>query len=335
LALGPKAAQMMLRRNSLAVLAGAAFVPRSLQAQQTKKTPIVGYLHPGLRALGSASMDALRRDLGKQGFVDGQTVHIEERWGEGKPERLQQGARDLVAQGPDVIVAIARPSVEAILALSRTVPIVIADLENDPVAMGWAESVARPGKNVTGMILDAPAICGKWLQQISELVPNLRKVGALWDVSTGTHQRDAFIKAATAATVETALIEYRGPTTIDSVVEAALKPDMQALVQLGSPLVYQSGGRIADVLMRHSLPGISPFRTFSANGGLASYGVDILALYRRLAPFVAKLLRGARPAELPFEEPTKFELVINLKTAKALGLTVPPILLARADEVIE
>jgi putative ABC transport system substrate-binding protein len=326
---------MMLRRNNMAMFAAAAFAPWSLQAQQAKKIPIVGYLHPGLQALGSATMEALRRDMSKQGFVDGQTVHIEERWGEGKPERLQQGARDLVAQSPDVIVAVARPSIEAILALSRTVPIVIADLENDPVAMGWAESVARPGKNITGMILDAPAICGKWLQQFSELMPNLHKVGVLWDVSTGTHQRDAFIKAATVATIETTLIEYRGPATIESVVDAALKPDMQALIQLGSPLVYQSGGRIADVLVRHRLPGISPFRTFSANGGLLSYGPDILALYQRVVPFVAKLLRGARPAELPFEQPTKFEFVVNIKTAKTLELAVPASLLAQADEVIE
>ncbi len=203
------------------------------------------------------------------------------------------------------------------------------------MTMGWAESIGRPGKNVTGMVLDAPAICGKWLQHISEVVPNLRKVGVLWDVSTGTHQRDAFTKAATAASVETTSIEYRGPTTIDSFVEASLKPDMQALVQLGSPLVYQSGGRIADVLTRHRLPGISPFRTFSANGGLVSYGPDILALYRRVVPFVAKLLRGARASELPFEEPIKFEFVVNLKAAKTLGLVVPASLLARADEVIE
>jgi putative ABC transport system substrate-binding protein len=326
---------MMLRRTKMAMLAGAVFAPWSLQAQQAKKIPIVGYLHPGLQALGSATMEALRRDMKKQGFVDGQTVHIEERWGEGKPERLQQGARDLVAQSPDVIVAVARPSIEAVLALSDTVPIVIADLENDPVAMGWAESVARPGKNVTGMILDAPAICGKWLQQLSELVPNLHKAGELWDVSTGTHQRDAFTKAATAATIETSLIEYHGPATIDSVVDAGLKPDMQALFLLGSPLVYQSGARIADVLTRHRLPGISPFRTFADNGGLVSYGPDILALYRRVVPFVVKLLRGVRPSELPFEEPTKFEFVINLKAAKALGLTVSPNLLASADEVIE
>jgi putative ABC transport system substrate-binding protein len=319
----------------MAMLAVAALAPRSLGAQQARKLPVVGYLHPGLQALGSASMEALRRDMGRQGFVDGQTVHIEERWGEGKPERLQQGARDLVAQDPEVIVAVARPSIDAILALSRTVPIVVADLENDPVAMGWAESIARPGKNVTGMILDTPAICGKWLQQISELVPNLRKVGVLWDVATGTHQRDAFIKAATVGPTETALIEYHGPSAIDSVVDAALKPDMQALIQLGSPLVYQSGGRIADVLARHRLPGISPFRTFSANGGLVSYGPDILALYRRLVPFVAKLLRGARPAELPFEEPTKFEFVVNLKAARTLGLAVPAGVMAQADEVIE
>ena len=317
------------------MLASAAFAPRLLRAQPAKKIPIIGYLHPGLQELGSATMDALRRDMGTQGFIDGQTVRIVERWGEGKPERVQQGARDLVDQGPEVIVAVGRPSIEAIRALTRAVPIVIAELENDPVAMGWAESIAKPSSNVTGMYLDAPEICERWLQQISALVPNLSKAGVLWDVATGTYQRDAFIKAATAAALETVLIEYRGPATIDTVVEVGLKPDMQALVQLGSPLIYQSGGRIAEVLARHRRPGISPFRTFSANGGLVSYGVDILALYRRVVPFVVKLLRGARPAELPFERPNKFEFVLNLKAAKTLGLTISPQLLLAADEVID
>jgi putative ABC transport system substrate-binding protein len=326
---------MMLRRDNLALLAAAAFASPSLRAQQVKKTPIVGYLHPGLRELGAASMDALLRDMAERGFIDGQTMRLVERWAEGKPERVQQGARELVDQGPDVIVAVGRPSIEAILALSRTVPVVIAELENDPVAMGWAASIAKPGGNVTGMYLDAPEICGRWVQQISELVPNLNKVGVLWDVATGTYQRDAFMKAASAAPLEASLIEYRGPATIDSVVEMGLKPDMQALVLLGSPLIYQSGGRIAEVLARHQRPGISPFRTFAANGGLVSYGVDILALYRRVAPFVSKLLRGARASELPFERPNKFEFVLNLKTARKLGLAVSPKLLLAADEVVE
>lgn len=325
------------------MLLGASFVPSSSRAQtsssargpQQSKVPTLGYLHPGVQALGSATMEALRRDLSAQGFVDGQTIHIEERWAEGKLERLQQGARELLAKRPDIVVAVGRPSVESLLALSRTVPIVIADLENDPVAMGWAQSVARPGKNVTGMILGAPTICGKWLQQLQEVVPGLRRVGVLWDVETGTNQRDAFLKVAAASQVDSVVIEYRGPAPIDTVLDKAVQPGLQAIVQLGSPLVYQSGGRIANVLARHKLPGISPFRTFSSNGGLTSYGPDMIALYRRLVPFVTKLLRGARPGELPFEEPTKFELVLNLKAAKEMGLSVPPTLLLSADEVIE
>ena len=325
----------MLRRRNLALLAGAVFLPAPARAQQSKKVPVVGYLHPGLRARGSVTMGALRGYMDENGLVDGQTVRLVERWGEGKPELLQQGARELVEARPDVIVAVGRPSVEAVLALSRTVPIVIADLENDPVAAGWTASVAKPDGSVTGLFLDAPGISGKWLQQISELMPSLRKVGVLWDAGTGAYQRDAFIKVATAAAVETTLIEYRGQGSIDTVLDAELKPDMQAVVQLGSPLIYQAGGQIAEVLTRHRLPGISPFRTFPANGGLVSYGVDLIALYRRVGPFIAKLLRGARPADLPFEQPTKFELVLNLKTAKLLGITIPPSILARTDEVID
>jgi putative ABC transport system substrate-binding protein len=185
------------------------------------------------------------------------------------------------------------------------------------------------------MFLDAPMICEKWIQQITELVPNLHKLAVLWDSGTGVYQRDAFLSAAKTSSLEAKVIEFRGEGPIDSVLDAELTPDVQAVVMLGSPLVQQSGSKIAAVVARHRLPGISPFRSFPNGGGLVSYGVDLVDLYRRVVPFVVKVLRGAKPGDIPIERPVKFELVINLKTARMLGLRVPPVLLAQADEVIE
>jgi putative ABC transport system substrate-binding protein len=323
------------RRSVIAGLGSVAALPSAAGAQQARKTPIIGLLHPGLKALGSLTMDALRRDMGLAGLIDGQTVHVEERWGGGEPGRVLALAKELVALDPAVILAVARPSLEALRSLGVSVPIVANDIENDPVAAGYAASLSNPGGNVTGLFLDAPAICGKWLQQITEVVPNLQRLAVLWDSGTGPYQRDALLAATKMFSLDANVIEFRGGSTIESAVEAGLTPDIQALAQLGSPLMNQSGGKIAAVTARHRLPSISPFRTFPDGGGLMSYGVDLVQMYRRLVPFVVKVLHGARPGDIPIEQPTKFELVINLKSASALGLTIPPTMLARADEVIE
>lgn len=216
-----------------------------------------------------------------------------------------------------------------------SVPVVGNDLENDPVAAGYAASLSKPGGNVTGLFLDAPAICGKWLQQISEVVPNLQRLAVLWDAGTGPYQRDALLAAVKKFSLDVKVIEFRGGGLIESAVDAGFTPDIQALVQLGSPLMNQSGSKIAAVTARHRLPSISPFRTFPDGGGLMSYGVDLLQMYRRLVPFVVKVLNGARPGDIPIEQPVNFELVINLKTAKSLNITIPQSLLAAANEVIE
>ena len=324
----------MNRRHALSLFAGAAtFGPLSPHAQPAKKPPLVGFLHPGLRARGSSTMDALRRDMLEQGSVDGVAVRLEERWGGGQP--MLPLAKELVALGADVIIAVARPSIDAARAATTTIPIVGNDLENDPVQSGWVASLGRPGGNLTGLFLDAPTMCGKWLQQITELVPNLKTVEVLWDAATGPYQRDTLLTSAKAAGLGASIIEYRGTGTIEAVLEAGLPAGAQALVQLGSPLFNQSGEQIASVLASRRLPGISPFRTFAAGGGLVSYGADLVAMYRRLVPFVTKVLRGTRPGDIPIEQPSKFELVLNLNTAKALGLVVPAKFLVSADEVIE
>jgi putative ABC transport system substrate-binding protein len=197
------------------------------------------------------------------------------------------------------------------------------------------ESLAHPGGNITGAFLDAPSLCGKWLQQILDIVPKAKKIAVLWDATTGSYQLSAIKTAAEARSVEIMVMEFAGQAGLASALDLGLKRDPQAAILLGSPLIRQGGLRIAEVLANRRIPGISQFRTFPDGGGLMSYGPDLVHLYRSIGPYVARILGGARPADLPIHRPTKFEFVFNLKAAKALELTVPPSLLTYVDEVIE
>ena len=326
----------MNRRKFIALSAGAAVARSTLaQAQQAQKVPVVGFLHPGFPESGSPVFDALGNGLRDVGYVEGETVKIEARWARGKPEDLPQLTRELIQLHVDVLVATARPSIEAARAATTDLPIVANDLESDPVASGYVASLAHPGGNLTGLFLDAPTLCGKWLQQIADIVPNVKKIAVLWDATTGTYQFEAIKAAATAASIELVVMEFRDSTGMETALAQGLKQAPQAVIQLGSPLIRQAAPHVAEILSARRIPGISQFRTFPDGGGLMSYGPDLIALFRRLGPQISKVLHGANPADLPIERPTKFELVINLKAAKALGVTIPASLLAGADEVIE
>jgi ABC-type uncharacterized transport system substrate-binding protein len=325
------------RREFISLLGGAAAAwPLVAHAQQqAQKVPVIGFLHPGFSDAGSPVFDALREGLREGGYVEGDSVKLEARWAHGRPELLPQLTQELIQQRPAILVATARPSIEAARAATTTIPILANDLESDPVASRYVESLARPGGNLTGMFLDAPSLCGKWLQQIGDIVPKVTKVAALWDATTGTYQRDAMTAAAKARSIDIVVMEFRDNAGLETALQSGLAQGPQAVIQLGSPLTRQAGARIAEILSARRMPGISQFRTFPDGGGLMSYGPDLIQLYRRTGTFVSKILHGARPADLPIERPTKFELVINLKAARALGLDVPPTLLALADEVIE
>jgi putative tryptophan/tyrosine transport system substrate-binding protein len=277
----------------------------------------------------------LREGLRDAGYVEGETVKVDARWGRGKPEVLPQLAKELIQLRAAILVPTARASIEAARAATTTLPIVANDLESDPVASGYVQSLAHPGGNLTGLFLDAPTLCGKWLQQIGDIVPNVTKIAALWDVTTGTYQLDSIKGAAKAKSIDLLVMEFSDSAGLEAALKLGLKQGPQAVIQLGSPLTRQAGPRVAEILSTHRIPGISPFRTFPDGGGLMSYGPDLAQLFRRVAPYVSKILHGARPADLPIERPTKFELVINLKTAKSLELTIPQSLLVAADEVIE
>ncbi|MGD9884300.1 MAG: ABC transporter substrate-binding protein [Reyranella sp.] len=269
------------------------------------------------------------------GFVEGKNVKVEARWALGKPEALPQLARELVQLGVAVLVATARPSIEAARAATTDLPIIATDLESDPVASGYVASLARPGGNLTGFFSDAPTLCGKWLQQIGEIIPDVKTIAVLWDSTTGPYQLDTMTVAAGVNSIRISVMEFRDSAGLGKALDLGLRGGPQAVIQLGSPLIRQASPRIAETLLRHRMPGMSQFRIFPDSGGLISYGPNLPDLYRRLGGYVSRVLHGARPGDLPIERPNKFELVINLKTAKALQLTIPGTLLATADDVIE
>jgi putative ABC transport system substrate-binding protein len=326
----------MNRRKFILIVGGAAFAwPGPTQAQQARKVPLVGFLHPGFADTGSPALESLREGLRESGFIEGQTVKVEARWASGKPELLPQLTQELLQLRVDVLVPTARASIEAARAATASVPIVANDLESDPVASGYVASLSHPGGNLTGLFLDAPTLCGKWLQQLGEVVPRVIKIAALWDATTGTYQLDAIKAAAKTASIDLSIMEFRDSTGMETALNAGVKQAPQAIVLLGSPLIRQGAPRIVEILSASRVPAISPFRTFPDAGGLMSYGPDLNHLYRSIGAYVSKILHGARPADLPVERPTKFDFVVNLKAAKALGLTMPGSLLAGADEVIE
>ena len=327
----------MNRRDTVLALAALGAVPLATLAQEARKIPVIGWLHPGTRGAVTGpnfSLDALRAGLRARGYVEGETIRIEERWAQGKPEALPGLAQELVQQKVDIIVAVSLPAIRA-AAATRELPIVAIDLETDPVASGLVASVAKPGGNLTGLFLNHADLAAKWLQMVKEIVPGARRIAVLRDASTGPYQIAAITAAAKTLDVSLQVLEFRDAAGILVALDAGLKDRPEALVQLGSPLINQSGKAIADFLATHRLPSISPFRTFADNGGLLSYGPNLAIMYRGLAVYISKILNGAKPGDLPVEQPTHFELIVNLKAAKAMGIKIPQGILVRADEVIE
>ena len=326
----------MNRRELIALLAGAGItLPEVTQAQQTQRVPNIGFLHPGFPERTAPGFDALRQGLRDVGYVPGDNIKLEIRWARGKPEILPQLVKELVELRVEILVVTGRPSIEAARAATKELPIVATDLESDPIASGFIESLARPGGNVTGLFLDAPSLCSKWLQQMREVLPGVKKIAVLWDATIGRYQLDAINAAAKTISIDVQTMDYHDSEGMLTALELGLNEAPQAVIQLGSPLANQGAQRVAQILSARGIPGISQFRTFPGGGGLMSYGPDLVHLYRGQGAYVSKIIHGARPADLPVERPTKFELVINLKAAKALGLEMPATLLGSADEVIE
>jgi|SRR5437867_4962784 len=328
--------------NRRAFLCGLTLgtLSRSLaaEAQEYKagKVARIGLLSQGSPTSGQHIREAFRQGLREVGYVDGQNIVIEYRYAEGKAERLPDLAAELVSLKVDVIVAGGTPAPLAAKHATRTIPIVMA-AAGDPVGSGLVASLARPGGNVTGLGALSPELGGKRLQLLKEVVPGVSRVAVLWNAANPYAVLVARETEAAARTlgVQAQSLEVRGPDDFENALPAAIRGGAGALIVVEDPLTFQYRMRIADFAARNRLPAIDGYREYAEAGALMAYGANLADLYRRAATYVDKILKGAKPADLPVEQPTKFELVINIKTAKALGLTIPPSLLLRADQVIE
>ena len=316
------------------VASGLLAVPLVAEARQASKVPVVGIVNSG--AGRSPMVDIMRQGLRDLGYVEGQTIAFDVRYAGMKLEAFPGLAADLVRRKVDVILVSGPAAIRAVRDATSTIPIVALDLESDPVQAGFARSLAQPGGNLTGCFLDQPGLTGKWLELIGEAVPGTRRIAVLVDATTGPWQLAAIKAAAEKLRITLQVLEIRSFGELDQALGAGVKGGSRALVQLSSPLFESTRAkRIADFTVKHRLPAISMFRRFAEAGGLMAYGPNQPEYYKRLAVYIDKILKGAKPADLPIEQPTKFELVINLKTAKALGLAIPPSILLRADQVIE
>ena len=325
-----------IRRRDFVILlgCGAAAWPLAARAQQSPKIAKVGILYPGTTGTLPSRIAGLREGLQAAGYREPDNIQLVTRAAEGDPRRIAPLAMELAERKVDVMVPVSPAAVDAALAASATISIVALDLESDPIARGWIKTLSRPGGQITGMFFDFPEFGKKWLELLKEVMPQLSRVAVLWDPATGPVQIRAVESAGKLLNVTLEILEVRSANLDDSIVAAGSK-GVDALLMTSSPVFGANPERIAGLTLGLRLPAVSLFPDFARAGGLMAYGVDPVNYWRQGAALIAKVLRGAKPAELPAELPTKFELVINLKTAKSLGIVFPTSIFLRADEVIE
>jgi len=304
-------------------------------AQQPSKLPKIGFLVAPSRSFFANRIESFQQGLHSLGYVEGKNIAIEYRYAEGKADRLPALAAELVGLKVDVIVTSATPSVLAAKKATSTIPIVFVSV-SDPVGNGIVASLARPGGNITGLTILAPELSGKRLELLKEAVPNVTRVATLWNSANPSQelQWKEMQAAAQVLGLKLQSLEVRSANDFDSAFEAALRERAQALITTPEPLINTHLKRIVEFAAKNRLPAMYAGPEVVDAGGLMSYAPDYTHQYRRAAVFVDKILKGARPADLPVEQPIKFEFIINLKAAKQIGVTIPPNVLARADKVI-
>jgi putative tryptophan/tyrosine transport system substrate-binding protein len=336
------ARHLRLRTRTIAILMllvtlGALVAPLEGDAREAGKVPRVGSLGPRTRADGAPFLDAFVRGLRDLGWVEGKNIAIEYRWAEGRSDRLAELAADLVRLKVDVILAANTQAAVAARNATRTIPIVMGTA-GDPVAIGLVASLAQPGGNVTGLSFSVGLeMFTKELEMLKETVPSVHRVAVLSNPTNPAHTqwtKDAPL-AARSLGVQFQILQTRGPGELDNAFAAMTRERAGALLVLADSLFALHRARVQGLAAKNRLPAMYGSREYAEAGGLMSYGVDVRANFRRAAAYVDKILRGVKPADLPVEQPTKFELVINQRTAKALGLTIPQSMLLRADEVIQ
>jgi putative tryptophan/tyrosine transport system substrate-binding protein len=328
------------RREFITLLGGAASWPLAARAQQQERMRrigvLMGYAESG--SSGQALIAALRDGLQKLGWTEGRNTRIDIRWATpSDTESIQQFAKELVALQPDLIISSTTPITAALLQQTRTIPIIFPAL-SDPVGSGFVANFSRPGGNVTGFNVSEPTQTGKWVELLKEIAPRVARVAMLFNPASAPYAEywlDPFKSAATSFAVEAISAPVRDGSELNSVIAAQAREPNSGLIAMPDSFTIAYRLEIISLADHYRLPAVYPFRFFAEVGGLLSYGVDLVDNYRRVSTYVDRILKGEKPSELPVQAPVKFELVINLKTAKALGLTVPDKLLALADEVIE
>jgi ABC-type uncharacterized transport system substrate-binding protein len=330
--------QTMRRRSFIALLGGAAAWPLTARAQQGERMRRIGVL------IGTAETDpesqariaAFKQGLQELGWVGGRNLQIDYRFGGADPDRTQAYAAELVGMMPEVILANSPQVLRALHQLTSTIPIVFA-LVVDPVGEGFVKNLAQPGGNITGFASFEYPLGGKWLEVLKEIAPSVQRLMVMNQPEnvTGVGYLRALEGAASTAGVELIAAQVRDAVEIERAIDAIARESNAGLIVLPSPLALVHREIIVALAARHRLPAVYPFRYFVESGGLISYGIDTVEIFRRSASYVDRILNGTKPGEMPIQQPTKFELAINLKTAKALGLDVPWFLQQRADTVIE
>ncbi len=327
----------MRRRDFISLIGGAvATWPVATRAQQSDRMRRIGVLVGQDDPQGQATLATLLQALQQLGWIDGRNVRIDHRWSGGKAADMHKYAAELVTLAPEVMVATGGASLGALFQATRTVPIVFANVP-DPVGSGFVESLSRPGGNATGFIAFEYGLSGKWLELLKQIAPGVTRAAVLRDptLPSGVGQFAVIQAVAPSQDLEVIAINASDEQEIERGIVAFARSPNGGLIVTSSPSTFGSRKLIVALAARHKLPAVYFQRIFATEGGLISYGSDFLDQYRRAAGYVDRILKGEKPANLPVQAPTKFELAINLRTAKALGLTVPPSLLARADEVIE
>ena len=325
------------RRFLLTSLAGAVATPGVVEAQQVGKVYRIGFISMRSGPRDNPQLEAFRKGLREIGYLEGGNAVLEIRYAGSDPQKLPALAAEMVRLKVDVIVAQSGVASIAAKKATQTIPIVMLS-SGDAVRLGLVASLARPGGNVTGLTLISPELSQKRLAILREMLPTLSRVGVLWcgpGEGVGEYDWAQTQAAADVLNVKLSLLEVQVGQDLASVFVAATRQHLEAVIVLDCTRLHASAARISELSTMNRLPALYPFSIYPEAGGLSSYGPDLRDAARRAATFVDKIFKGARPADLPVEQPTKFEFVINLKTAKALGLTIPPSLLARADQIIE
>ena len=327
----------MRRREFITLLGGAAVWPLAARAQQMGKVPRIGYLGSSSPSLEPHFVEAFRQKLRELGHIEGENIAIEYRWAEGQDRRLPELAAELVRLQPNVIVTAGTPGALAAMQATKTIPIVMAS-SGDPVGAGLVTSLARPGGHVTGFTIVGPQIEGKRLELLKEAVPELSRVAVLWNPSNPAlvSYFDTIENAGRTLRISLdPVAEVRRANELDNAFFAIASARPRALLVVADRFLLAHRKRIVEFAVAKRLPGMFPYREYVEAGGLMSYAPSNIELFRGAATYVDKILKGAKPGDLPVQEPTKLELIVNLKTSKAIGLTVPESFLLRADELIE